>query len=51
MICLAITIAVFLGNVASAITETVVTPTPGLGYGKVADVIALALWVYSLIPQ
>ncbi|MGH7238932.1 MAG: hypothetical protein ACREHG_02580 [Candidatus Saccharimonadales bacterium] len=48
MASLVIVVAVFLGNVASAITETIVTPTPGLGYGKCADVIALAIWAYSL---
>jgi hypothetical protein len=48
---IAITVAVFFSNIAAAITETIVTPTPGLGHGKVADIVAIALWSYSLIPS
>jgi hypothetical protein len=51
MISLAITIAVFFSNIAAAITETIVTPTPGLGHGKIADIVAMALWSYSIIPS
>jgi hypothetical protein len=51
MLSLIFALAIFLGNIASAITETVVTPTPALGYGKVADVVAFAIWAYSLVPH
>lgn len=45
---LAISIIVLIGSVAMAVTETIVTPTPGLGHGKFADVIALVLWFVTL---
>jgi hypothetical protein len=38
----------FLGGaaaVAAAVTDTVTTPLPGLGYGRVADAAAAATWV------
>jgi hypothetical protein len=42
-------------NVAFAITlvlvavvETVTTPTPALGYGRVANVVSLAVWGITL---
>lgn len=51
MLSLVFIVAVFLGNVATAVTETIVTPTPAFGYGKIADVIAFAIWAYSLVPH
>jgi hypothetical protein len=34
--------------IVMAIVETITTPTPGLGYGRVANVISLVLWVVTL---
>lgn len=45
---LVISLIVLIGSVAMAVTETIVTPTPGLGHGKFADVIALVLWFVTL---
>jgi hypothetical protein len=50
MILTAITLLLLqLGNVAAAIVDTIVTPTPGLGYGRIADVAALAMWTLSAL--
>lgn len=45
---LAISIIVLIGSITMAVTETIVTPTPGLGHGKLADGIALVLWFVTL---
>lgn len=37
-----------IGNVVLAITETLVTPEPGLGHGRIASIAAIALWAWSL---
>ena len=31
-----------------AVVETITTPTPALGYGRVANVIALVIWAVTL---
>lgn len=44
-----IAMILFVSGISEAIVETIVTPTPGLGHGRVADIIALVLWGYSII--
>jgi hypothetical protein len=34
--------------IAMAIVETITTPTPGLGYGRVANVVSLVIWTVTL---
>lgn len=34
--------------IMAAVVETVVTPTPGLGYGRVANITALVIWAVTL---
>lgn len=36
-------------NCALAIEETITTPTPGLGHGKLADCVALATFALSTL--
>jgi hypothetical protein len=34
-----------LGMVAQAVEETITTPTPGVGHGRLGDVAACLIWV------
>lgn len=36
-------------NVCEAVTETITTPTPGIGHGRAGDVVAIAMCALSLI--
>lgn len=45
----AVTAIITANNVAAAIEETITTPTPGLGHGRLADVMALATMVASFM--
>ena len=38
-----------LGMVAEAVEETITTPTPGLGHGRLADVAAALTWIAGLL--
>jgi hypothetical protein len=38
-----------LGMVAEAVEETITTPTPGLGHGRLADVAAALTWTAGLL--
>lgn len=31
-----------------AVVETIATPTPALGYGRVANIVSLAIWAVTL---
>jgi hypothetical protein len=37
-----------ISQVAQAVEETITTPTPGLGHGRIGDVAAGLTWVASL---
>jgi hypothetical protein len=34
-----------VGNVAQAVEETITTPTPGVGHGRLGDLAAALTWV------
>jgi hypothetical protein len=34
-----------VGNLAQAVEETICTPTPGVGHGRLGDVAAVLTWV------
>jgi hypothetical protein len=48
--CCMLTATLFqLGMVAEAVEETITTPTPGLGHGRLADVAAALTWTAGLL--
>jgi hypothetical protein len=38
-----------LGTVAQAVEETITTPTPGLGHGRLGDIAAAVTWVAGFL--
>ena len=38
-----------VANVAQAIEETIITPTPGVGHGRLGDIAAGLTWVAGLL--
>jgi hypothetical protein len=34
-----------VGNIAQAVEETICTPTPGVGHGRLGDIAAALTWV------
>jgi hypothetical protein len=34
-----------VGNIAQAVEETITTPTPGVGHGRLGDIAAALTWV------
>jgi hypothetical protein len=38
-----------VGNIAQAVEETISTPTPGVGHGRLGDIAAALTWVAGAV--
>jgi hypothetical protein len=38
-----------VGNIAQAVEETISTPTPGVGHGRLGDIAAALTWIAGAV--